>query len=99
VADAVITTTTRVHYRSRVTHLALDNDAPDLRTIELSGTRKIVQLPEVGGLHHRYVRRAASPCVACPISVNHRELAETVHNPGSEDEPCPGDARRRQYAS
>jgi hypothetical protein len=28
-------------------------------TIELPAAGQIVQLPEVGGLHHRYIRRAA----------------------------------------
>jgi hypothetical protein len=41
------------------THLALDKDAPDLRPIELPAAGKIVQVPEVGGLHHRYLRQAA----------------------------------------
>jgi transposase InsO family protein len=46
-------------YHQVRTHLALDKDAPDLRPIELPATGRIVQLPEVGGLHHRYVRQAA----------------------------------------
>jgi putative transposase len=48
-----------VYYHRTRTHLALDKDAPDLRPIELPMAGKIVQLPEVGGLHHRYVRHAA----------------------------------------
>jgi hypothetical protein len=47
------------YYHQARTHLALDKDAPDLRPIELPVTGKIVQLPEVGGLHHRYIRQAA----------------------------------------
>ena len=45
------------YHRSR-THLGLDKDAPDGRP---AGTRagRIVVMPEVGGLHHRYDRRAA----------------------------------------
>jgi putative transposase len=49
------------YYHQARTHLALDKDAPELRPIELPATGKIVQLPEVGGLHHRYLRQAASP--------------------------------------
>ena len=47
------------YYHRTRTHLALDKDAPDLRPIEFPTTGQIVQLPEVGGLHHRYVRQAA----------------------------------------
>ena len=47
------------YYHQARTHLALDKDAPDLRPIELPTAGKIVQLPEVGGLHHRYIRQAA----------------------------------------
>jgi hypothetical protein len=45
------------YYHRARTHLALDKDAPDVRPVELPG--RIVQIPKVGGLHHRYVRRAA----------------------------------------
>jgi putative transposase len=48
-----------VYYHQARTHLALDKDAPDIRPIALSAAGKIVQLPEVGGLHHRYIRKAA----------------------------------------
>ena len=47
------------YYHQARTHLALDKDAPDLRPIERPAEGKILQLPEVGGLHHRYLRRAA----------------------------------------
>jgi hypothetical protein len=47
------------YYHQSRTHLALDKDAPDLRPIALPVTGTIVQLPEVGGLHHRYIRQAA----------------------------------------
>jgi transposase InsO family protein len=47
------------YYHQARTHLSLEKDAPDLRPIELPPAGKIVQLPEVGGLHHRYVRQAA----------------------------------------
>jgi hypothetical protein len=41
------------------THLSLAKDAPDGRPIEPPGLGPIIPIPEVGGLHHRYVRRAA----------------------------------------
>jgi transposase InsO family protein len=47
------------YYHQARTHLALDKDAPDLRPIELPALGQIVQFPEVGGLHHRYIRQAA----------------------------------------
>ena len=47
------------YYHQARTHLALDKDAPDLRPIQRPATGKIVQRPEVGGLHHRYIRQAA----------------------------------------
>jgi putative transposase len=47
------------YYHRARTHLALDKDAPDGRPVERPEARRIMQIPEVGGLHHRYVRRAA----------------------------------------
>jgi len=47
------------YYHRTRTHLSLDKDAPDLRPIALPAAGKVVQLPEVGGLHHRYIRQAA----------------------------------------
>ncbi len=47
------------YYHQARTHLALDKDAPDLRPIALPAAGKIVQRPEVGGLHHCYLRQAA----------------------------------------
>ena len=47
------------YYHCARTHLALEKDAPDGRPIERPEAGRIVQIPEVGGLHHRYVRRAA----------------------------------------
>jgi len=46
------------YHRSR-THLSLCKDCPDPRSIELPQTGNVVELPLVGGLHHRYTRRAA----------------------------------------
>jgi hypothetical protein len=46
------------YHRSR-THLGLDKDAPDPRPVQGPDEGKIVALPQVGGLHHRYERLAA----------------------------------------
>jgi len=48
----------RYYHRSR-THLSLNKDCPDPRSIQPPSAGKIVAFPEVGKLHHRYERRAA----------------------------------------
>jgi putative transposase len=47
------------YYHRARTHLSLDKDAPDRRPVEPPEFGMVLQIPEVGGLHHRYVRRAA----------------------------------------
>ena len=47
------------YYEQARTHLALDKDAPIPRPVMPPGDGDIVAIPEVGGLHHRYERRAA----------------------------------------
>jgi hypothetical protein len=47
----------RYYHRSRA-HLSLNKDYPDPRSIQPPSAGKIVAFPEVGGLHHRYERRA-----------------------------------------
>jgi putative transposase len=44
--------------RSR-THLALGKDAPAHRAIQPPALGKVIEIPQVGGLHHRYERRAS----------------------------------------
>ena len=46
------------YHRSR-THLALEKDSPEPRPIQGPDAGRIIAIPEVGGLHHRYERRAA----------------------------------------
>ena len=46
------------HHRAR-THLSLDKDRPQPRRIQPPSAGEIIAFPEVGGLHHRYERRAA----------------------------------------
>ncbi len=46
------------YHRSR-THLSLDKDCPEPRAVETPKMGKVIALPQVGGLHHRYTRRAA----------------------------------------
>ena len=49
---------TLIVLRSR-THLALDKDAPEPRKRQSIDEGKVIAIPMVGGLHHRYTRRAA----------------------------------------
>ena len=46
------------YLRSR-THLSLAKDAPTPRVVQGPEVGEIVEIPQVGGLHHRYERRAA----------------------------------------
>ena len=48
----------RYYHESR-THLSLEKDAPNSRKVEPPEFGKIVRVPQVGGLHNRYERRAA----------------------------------------
>jgi transposase InsO family protein len=47
------------YYHKSRTHLSLGKDAPEPRAVQPPSIGRIVALPEVGGLHHRYERRAA----------------------------------------
>ena len=46
------------YYHASRTHLALDKNSPDRRAVEPLDRGLVVALPQVGGLHHRYVRAA-----------------------------------------
>jgi transposase InsO family protein len=48
----------RNSYNQDRVHLALGNEAPDHRAIEPPDLGGVVVLPRLGGLHHRYSRRA-----------------------------------------
>jgi putative transposase len=45
------------YYQNSRTHLGLSKDAPEFRSVMAQG--RIVVIPQVGGLHHRYERVAA----------------------------------------
>ena len=47
------------YYHEARTHLSLDKDAPDGRSVERPERGRVISIREVGGLHHRYGRRAA----------------------------------------
>jgi putative transposase len=47
------------YYHQTRTHLGLEKDTPDHRSVSPISSGHIVAVPEVGGLHHRYERCAA----------------------------------------
>ena len=47
------------YYERTRTHLSLDKDAPISRPAQRPDIGPIVEIPQVGGLHHRYERIAA----------------------------------------
>jgi len=47
------------YYHSCRTHLSLEKDSPHPRPVESPDQGRIVEIPMVGGLHHRYTRQAA----------------------------------------
>jgi hypothetical protein len=66
------------HYHRTRTHLSLDKDAPDPRPIQRPEKGHVVSVPEGGGLHHRYERRAAwlqARVVAIPEMLLFRAVA------------------------
>ena len=47
------------YYHDSRPHLSLDRNSPTPRCVEPSSGGEVVSIPQVGGLHHRYMRRAA----------------------------------------
>jgi len=47
------------YYHHSRTHLGLDKDTPEPRAVQPPEMGKVIEIPQVGGLHHRYERRAA----------------------------------------
>ncbi len=47
------------YYHGSRTHLSLGKDAPDHHAAQTAADGRVVELAEVGGLHHRYERQAA----------------------------------------
>jgi putative transposase len=47
------------YYEHSRTHLSLGKDAPISRPVQPAEAGRIVEIPQVGGLHHRYERIAA----------------------------------------
>ena len=47
------------YYHDSRPHLSLDRNSPTPREVEPRSLGEVVSIPYVGGLHHRYTRRAA----------------------------------------
>lgn len=47
------------YYERSRTHLGLVKDAPVPRPVQPPSIGRVIEIPQVGGLHHRYERRAA----------------------------------------
>jgi len=47
------------YYHGSRTHLGLAKDCPEARSVEPPALGRVVELPMVGGLHHRYLRHTA----------------------------------------
>jgi len=47
------------YYHGSRTHLSLAKDSPEPRAVHPPELGRIIAIPQVGGLHHRYERRAA----------------------------------------
>ena len=47
------------YYHRTRTHLGLQKDTPEFRPVQSTEAGRIISIPEVGGLHHRYERYAA----------------------------------------
>ena len=46
------------YYHESRAHLSLDRNAPVPRRVERPSEGKVIAIPQVGGLHHRYTRAA-----------------------------------------
>jgi len=53
----ILTDYVAYYHRSRA-HLSLDRNAPFPRQVEPPSSGKVISIPQVGGLHHRYARAA-----------------------------------------
>jgi hypothetical protein len=47
------------YYHDSRTHLSLEKDAPESRPVQALDAGPVISIPQLGGLHHRYERRAA----------------------------------------
>ncbi len=90
------------YYHESRTHLALDKDSPKPRAVLPPERGAVGAIPQVGGLHHRYERRAAKPAnffvPGAPVSVPLCDQA-TGHFSASRSRDCSGLASKRALHS
>jgi transposase InsO family protein len=56
--NRILTSYVEYYNRSRI-HLSLEMDSPVTRPVQTRDQGEVMPVPQVGGLHHRYERRAA----------------------------------------
>jgi len=56
---AVPTVTFDLHYHQVCHHRSLSHDSPIAWPVESPDRGRVIEMPKVGGLHHRYLRQAA----------------------------------------
>ena len=68
------------YYHETRTHLSLEKDSPASRSVQRPDLGPVVALPQVGGLHHRYERRAARTSGAgnCCVRLERRRNTRSV---------------------
>jgi len=47
------------YYHPSRTHLGLEKDSPEPKPVQPPASGRVIAIPELGGTHHRYERRAA----------------------------------------
>ena len=47
------------YYHDFRTHISLGKDTPATREVQPPELGRVIEMPVVGGLHHRYLRKAA----------------------------------------
>src|SRR4051812_44384232 len=62
------------YYHESRTHLSLAKDPPEPRPVHPLELGAVVAIPQVGGLHHRYERRAARTWKLAPEFLSQRQL-------------------------
>jgi len=55
------------YYHESRTHLSLGKDSPESRAVQPPELGRIVAIPQVGGLHHRYEPRSLKPPEPVPM--------------------------------